>query len=119
MARRGAFGAALIVAALGLGACGETAQKESEPLGAKLGGSVAQLANCSDWAGGARESKLATIADIRNQVNRDDTGVDSPPLSDDEAMRLFDRECGRPYARSFRLYVIYARAAGWAPLLRN
>ena len=99
--------------------CGADAKTPAEPLGKKLGGSVAPLANCRDWAGGARERKLATIADVRNQVNRDDTGVESPPLSNTEAMQLFDRECARPYARSFRLYVIYARAAGWAPLLRD
>ena len=84
-----------------------------------LGGSVAQLANCSDWSGGARDRKLATVADIRNQVNRDDTGIVSPPLSDEEALRLFDDECARPYAKGFRLYVLYARAAGFAPLVRE
>ena len=106
--------------ALALSACGErAAERPAEPLGKKLGGSVASLANCRDWAGGARERKLATIADIRSQVNRDDTGIETPPLSDAEAMKLFDRECAQPYSRGFRLYVIYARAAGWAPLLRD
>lgn len=88
-------------------------------MGEKLGGSVAQLANCRDWSGGSGDRKLATVADIRRQVNRDDTGIEAPPLSDREAMMLFDRECAKPYARSFRLYVLYARAAGWAPLLRE
>lgn len=119
-ARRHRAGAAALATAVavGLGACGERAEK-AEPLGAKLGGSVAPLANCADWKGGARERKLATIEDIRRQVSRDDTGIESPPLSDAEAMQLFDRECARAYARSFRLYVVYARAAGWATLLRN
>ena len=53
------------------------------------------------------------------QVNRDDTGIDSPPLSDEEATKLFDRACANTYAPGFRLYVIYARAAGFAPLLRE
>jgi hypothetical protein len=113
--------ALVLVAALALGACGSDEgpkQRFAEPLGQKLGGSVASLANCSDWAGGPRDRKLATIADIRSQVNRDDTGIEAPPLSDDEAMKLFDGECAKPYAKGFRLYVIYARAAGWAPLLR-
>ena len=110
-----------VAAALGLTGCGASPEDErpAKPLGTQLGGSVAPLANCSDWSGGARERKLATIADIRRQVNRDDTGVESPPLSNAEAMQLFDKECAQPYARSFRLYVIYARAAGWAPLLRD
>ena len=112
--------------ALALAACGEDgdggsgdARPAAEPLGEKLGGSVAQLANCGDWHGGATDRKLATVADIRNQVNRDDSGIDSPPLSDEEAVKLFDQECAQPYAKGFRLYVIYARAAGFAPLVRE
>ena len=108
------------VVALGLSACGGGDEPpKAEPLGEKLGGSVATLVNCSDWSGGPRERKLATIADIRNQVSRDDTAVKAPPLSDTEAMKLFDLECSRSYSKGFRLYVLYARAAGWAPLLRG
>jgi hypothetical protein len=109
---------AAVAAALGVAACGDEPRK-AEPLGKKLGGSVATLVSCGDWAGGPRDRKLATIADIRNQVNRDDTGIETPPLSNSEALRLFDRECAKSYARGFRLYVMYARAAGWAPLLRD
>jgi hypothetical protein len=121
MARRRlriAAAAAGAAATLGLASCGGE-EPAAEPLGPKLGGSVATLVSCKDWAGGPRDRKLATIADIRNQVSRDDAAVKAPPLADDEALRLFDRECTRPYARGFRLYVLYARAAGWAPLLRE
>ena len=118
---------ALVAAALALavGGCGDN-QAEAErvardravPLGELLAGSVAPLAQCKDWVGGARERKLATIDDIRNQVSRDDTSVSSPALSDEEALGLFDRACANSYAKSFRLYVLYARAAGFAPLTR-
>jgi hypothetical protein len=116
-----ALAAALVLTACGGGSSGGGggAGPKAEPLGEKLGGSVAQLANCSDWRGGARDRKLATVADIRNQINRDDTGIVSPPLSDAEAVQLFDRECGQPYAKGFRLYVLYARAAGFGPLVRE
>ena len=108
------------VVALGLSSCGGGDEPpKAEPLGEKLGGSVATLVNCQDWAGGPRDRKLATIADIRNQVSRDDTAVKAPPLSDAEALKLFDLECSRSYSKGFRLYVLYARAAGWAPLLRG
>lgn len=111
---------ALTLAACGGGSGASSQPAKAEPLGQKLGGSVATLVNCRDWKGGERARKLATIADIRNQVSRDDTGVQSPPLSDREAMTLFNRECAKPYAQgAFRLYVIYTRAAGWAPLLRD
>lgn len=118
MARRQALAAA--IGALAVSGCGGGEEPPpAEPLGQKLGGSVATMVACKDWAGGPRDRKLATIADIRSQVSRDDTAVKSPPLSDTEAMQLFDRECARSYASGFRLYVLYARAAGWAPLLRG
>ena len=97
----------------------EDAGPAPRPLGKQLGGSVAPLAECGDWKGGARDRKFATIADIRSQVNRTDTGITSPPLSDAEAMALFDNACAPAYAASFRLYVLYARAAGYAPLRRG
>jgi len=114
--------AALLALGAGFGAAacgGDDESTPARPLGKTLGGSVAPLVQCSDWTAGARARKLATIADIRNQVNRGDTGIKAPPLSDDEATALFDRACAPPYARGFRLYVIYARAAGFAPLLRE
>lgn len=95
------------------------ARERARPLGELLAGSVAPLVQCKDWVGGERIRKLATIDDIRNQVSRRDTGVSSPALSDEEAMGLFDRACSNRYARSFRLYVLYARAAGFAPLTRD
>lgn len=110
-------------AALSAAGCGDDERPAARPLGKTLGGSVAPLAQCSDWTAGARARararRLATIADIRNQVNRGDTGIKAPPLSDAEATKLFDRACAASYARGFRLYVIYARAAGFAPLLRE
>lgn len=98
---------------------GSSSDDPAKPLGEEFGGSVAPLADCDAWNGGTRPRKLATIAAIRNQVSRDDTSVESPPLSDDEALRLFDGECKPSYAGGFRLYVLYSRAAGYAPLLRG
>lgn len=124
--RRALVAAAGAVLALLAGGCSDDdgapatpAGARAEPLGEQVGGSVAQLAQCADWTGGSQERKLATVADIRDQVNRTDTGIDAPPLTDDEALALFDRACEPPYAKGFRLYVIYARAAGFGPLARD
>ena len=120
----GTAACAAVVTALGCGADESDRTTDDAPapavraLGQQVGGSVAPLAQCSDWRGGAYARKLATIADIRGQVNRDDTGIKAPPLSDTEAMALFDNACAETYAGSFRLYVLYARAAGFAPLRR-
>ena len=88
-------------------------------MGEETAGSVAQLAQCRDWNAATEPQKLATIEDIRGQVNREDTGIDAPPLTDDEAMQAFNASCAPDYAQGFRLYLIYARAAGIAPLLRE
>ena len=117
--------AALTIAGCGSGddesttAAGADAAAEAEPLGEETAGSVAQLAQCRDWVRGDEAEKLATIADIRSQVNLQDSGFDAPPLSDDEAMELFDGACAEPYAAGFRLYILYARGAAAAPLVRE
>ena len=50
-------------AAVGMaaGACG-SGEGAAEPLGSKLGGSVATLADCADWRGGAHERIADALA---------------------------------------------------------
>jgi hypothetical protein len=108
-----------LVAGVALAACGEGSQPRAEPLGETVAGSVAPLAQCRDWKSGTEPEKLATIADIRSQINLEGGTVQTPPLSDEEAMRVFDNACSHRFARGFRLYVLYARAAGFAPLMRE
>jgi len=120
----------LIAAALLVPGCGgsgagqegsstDSGASTAEPLGEETAGSVAQLAQCRDWTRGDEAEKLATIADIRSQVNRPDSGFEAPPLSDAEAMELFDAACAASYAQGFRLYLLYARGASAAPLVRE
>ncbi|MDQ3759125.1 MAG: hypothetical protein M3331_04190 [Actinomycetota bacterium] len=119
-AGRPALGAILAAAgALALAACGSDSSADesgAEPVGQELGGSVAQLAQCSDWVEGTRAEKLATIEDIRSQVNREDAGVTASELSDERAMEVFDNGCAQPYAGGYRLQVMYGRAAAFEPL---
>ena len=105
--------------ALSGAACGDADSSEpgsAEPVGQELGGSVAPLAQCRDWNMATAAEKLATVEDIRSQVNRRDAGVQSSELSDDEALEVFDSGCAKPYADGFRLHVLYARAAAFKPL---
>jgi hypothetical protein len=88
----------------------------AEPVGEKVAGSVAQFADCDDWNGGTREERLATIADIRGQHTPQQSESAASPLSDERAYEIFEKACAPDYAGSLRLYKLYVRAQGFAPL---
>lgn len=90
----------------------------TEPVGEMTAGSVASLVECRDWNGATPEQQLATIADVRSQINLLDSGIDAPALTDEEAQEMFDNSCEPTWAQGFRLYKLYARAAGWVTLKR-
>jgi hypothetical protein len=92
---------------------------DASPLGEMLVGSVAQMAQCSDWNAGTRARRLATIHDIRQQVNLKDSAVQTPVLSDDAAYKVLDNTCSKDFAGSFRLYKLYARASSFAAFADN
>jgi hypothetical protein len=110
-----------LAALLALAACGseDEPRREAKPVGQELVGSVAQMATCSDWNGGTREQRVATIHDIRQQINLEDSAVHTPKMSDEMAYGVLDSLCGKNFAGSFRLYKLYARAASFAPLAEN
>ncbi len=110
-------GLALFHAGCGNEAAGDEAAADA--LGGEKAGSVSSGVQCSDWVEGTDDEKLATIADLRGQLNRQDSAVSAPALSDEEAMETFEGACSEPYAASFKLYVLYARAAAFAPLTRD
>jgi hypothetical protein len=113
--------AAALAVAVGLAACGSEPRREegAQPVGQKLVGSVAQMAECADWNAGSRGQRVATIHDIRQQINLKDSAVQTPELSDEAAYEVLDNTCRRDFAGSFRLYKLYARAASFAPLAEN
>ncbi len=79
-------------------------------------GSVAQLAQCSDWNEGGPADRFATIADINDQVNQAGADGPTPDLPEDEAYDLFERACAPAYASGFRLYKLYIRAGAFGQL---
>ena len=107
---------AALTLALVVAGCGDDDDGGADPVGEELGGSVAQLVRCADWVSATEPERLATIEDIRSHVNQQDSGVTASSLSDDEAMEVLDHGCANPGAESFRLYVMYARAAAFKPL---
>lgn len=110
--------AATLVAAT-FAACGDDAQADRDVtgVGQPIAGSVAPLAQCRDWSAGTEEEKLATIGDIRAQLNQAGSDGPTPDLTDQEAYDLFERACANDYAAGFRLYKVYARGAAFSSRL--
>jgi hypothetical protein len=113
--RRAAIAAAAALA-FGAAACGADSDDapKSEPVGDLRAGSVAQLAECSDWTAGSRDERVATVEVIKAAINLEDGTGETPELSDEAAYRVIDTTCGEDFAASFRLYKVYARATGFA-----
>jgi hypothetical protein len=105
-----------LVAAFALASCGSGSDRpeRAQPVGEKLVGSVAPMAQCSDWSTATRAERVATIHDIRAQVNLKDGTVRTQALTDRAAYRVLRNICSKYFAGSFRLYKLYARAASFA-----
>ena len=90
----------------------------TDPVGPMVAGSVAALVTCRDWKGANEDERLATIADIRRQLAPQDSGIKVPELTDEEAEEVFDNGCEIESSGGFRLYKLYAQAAGFVTLKR-
>lgn len=121
----------LLVALVGCGSDddGATAERDArpdgvvdisgtEPVGQLVAGSVAAMVTCRDWQGADGGERLATIDDIRRQLAPQDSGIELPELTDEEAAEVFDNACKIEAAGGFRLYKLYAQAAGFVTLKR-
>lgn len=87
-----------------------------DPAGISRAGSVAQFADCGDWKKATREERMATIADIRGQHTPQRSTTAASPLSDERAYAVFQEACSPVWADSLRLYKLYVRVQGFAPL---
>lgn len=87
-----------------------------DPVGTDRAGSVAQFADCADWNGATREQRLATIADIRGQHTPQGSTTAASPLPDERAYEVFEEACEPEWADHLRLYKLYVKVQGFAPL---
>jgi hypothetical protein len=106
--------AAVLAAALAVGGCGEGDGPAAQAGGAGLGPQV-RLADCEGWRDADVRERYDTIEALR-QFAGDRTG--SPgghgaTLDDEVAYDLLERSCKPPYARKFKLYKLYTRAAAF------
>jgi hypothetical protein len=117
---RGLAACAVVVLGIAAGGCGDESEAANRDATVGVGqarvGSVASLAQCTDWNEGTDAERLVTIGDIRAQVNQAGADGPTPDLSDAAATALFDRFCANDYAQGFRLYKLYLRAASFGGL---
>jgi hypothetical protein len=80
-------------------------------------GSVAAGAQCRHWNRGTEDEKLATIEDVRSQINLQSGTVETAELTDARAYELFEHACAPDYAAGLKLYKLYVQRAGFQPLV--
>ena len=116
---RAAPGSIALVAtllALSLAACGDSAG-DAPPSGAgpALVAPI-NLADCTDWKQASVDQRLATIQQLKDYVGGPVAGSERSGgiLEDDKAYDLFENYCAEEFARGFKLYKLYSRAAAFS-----
>ena len=112
-----------VVGAILIAGCGDGGDDPAEParaeprsVGKRTAGSVVQFADCDDWNRGTRAEREATVLELRDQLTQQGERSNASPLSDERAYATFQKACKPDYAGSLRLYKLYARVQGFAPL---
>jgi hypothetical protein len=84
-------------------------------------GQPISLADCDDWNQANTEERLGTIKELKGFAGGPIVGnnASSPAgtgsvLDDKRAYDLFDNACKQSFARGFKLYKLYQRAAAFS-----
>jgi hypothetical protein len=111
---------ALAGAALIAGCGSGSATQPNIGVGPNVGQPI-NLADCSDWNRANTEERLGTIRELKGFAGGPVVGnnASSPSgtgavLDDKRAYELFDNYCKADFARGFKLYKLYERAAAFA-----
>jgi hypothetical protein len=105
-----------LLLALVVAACGESSG-DPPPAGAGPNvGAPINLADCTDWKQASVDQRLGTIEQLKNYVGAPvaGTGGSGGTLDDDKAYDLFENYCANEFARGFKLYKLYSRAAAFS-----
>jgi hypothetical protein len=104
-----------VLAAIALTGClGSDSGGQPASAGARIG-VPARLVTCTDWRESTPSERSGVIKAIR-QFAGGPTGTpgrSGATLPDDKAYELFEGYCRRDYARAFKLYKLYTRAASF------
>jgi len=89
---------------------------DGTPVGPESAGSVVQYADCEDWRGGSPADRRETVLELRGQLTPQGSETAESPLPDERAYEILQKTCKIGYNGSLRLYKLYVRAQGFAPL---
>jgi hypothetical protein len=110
---------ALICCIALLGGCGGTAKSKKQPpehFAEPAVGSV-RGADCSDWKRGNVPQRRSTVVQLRKFAGGpvgSSAGIKNGPVLDDgRAYRVLESYCAKYFARGFKLYKLYERAAAF------
>jgi hypothetical protein len=102
-----------------VGGCGDDSSEATDAGSGALGSPevevTAREADCTDWNEASVEERQATIEALREFEGGPTTGGTGVTIPDDRAYELFENYCANEFARAFKLYKLYARAAAFQP----
>jgi hypothetical protein len=117
--RWAAFAGVAIIAAAIAGCGGGSNTQPQVDVGPNVGQPIS-LADCNDWEQANTEQRLGTIKQLKGFAGGPVVGnnASSPSgtgsvLTDEDAYDLFNGWCGQSFARGFKLYKLYERAAAF------
>jgi hypothetical protein len=80
-------------------------------------GASISLDNCTDWQRGTIAQRRGTVLELRQFAGSpvgSSAGIQNGPvLSNERAYKLFQSYCANYFARGFKLYKLYERAAAF------
>jgi hypothetical protein len=109
---------ALICCIALLGGCGGSSSPKEQPedLPSPAVGSV-RSADCRDWKKGTVDQRRGTVVQLRKFAGGpvgSSAGIQTGPVLDDgRAYKVLESYCRRRFARGFKLYKLYERAAAF------
>ena len=108
----------MLVAATLAGCMGseDSGQPRQPPsAGARIGAPL-QLVDCTDWREATPRERMGTVRALRRFAGgrTGSPGGRGRVLDDDRAYEMFENYCKNDFARGFKLYKLYTRAAAFS-----
>jgi hypothetical protein len=113
-----AAAAALICSVLALGCGGSDAGDTASGSGPRIGVAL-RLADCDDWNQADVAERIGTVEQLRDFAGgpTGSPGNRGVTLTDERGYEVMQNWCRNDFARGFKLYKLYTRAAAFSSLV--